>query len=254
MKQQMPNNNQRIKQFLVVIATFGVIFVNYLAGTGYINHKTPELISDKYPTLITPAGYAFAVWSLIYLGLAAFAIYQMLPKNTARYAKIRTVYILNCAANCAWIYLWHYEQILASLAVMFLLLGTLVFINIKLLETESAAEYWLARVPFNIYFGWITVATILNFTVALVYLNVKTSDFTASVSASVLIVAATLLGLIIRFKLVNIAYPITIAWALTAIAVKQSGRTMIVVCAAFGVIALLVSALTILMRTKNRPE
>lgn len=250
----MPNNNQRIKQFLVVAATGAVIFVNYLAGTGRINHQTPEVISDKYSTLITPAGYAFAIWSLIYLGLAVFAIYQMLPKNTARYAKIRTVYILNCAANCAWIYLWHYEQILASLAVMFVLLGTLVFINVKLLETESPAEYWLARVPFNIYFGWITVATILNFTVVLVYLNVKTSDFTASVSASVLIVAATLLGLIIRFKLVNVAYPVTIAWALTAIAVKQSGRTMIVVCAAFGVIALLVSALTILMRTKNQPE
>lgn len=254
MKQQMPNNNQRIKQFLVVVATCGVIFVNYLAGTGRINHQTPEAISDKYPTLITPAGYAFAIWSLIYFGLAAFTIYQMLPKNSARYAKIRTVYILNCAANCVWIYLWHYEQILASLAVMFLLLGTLVFINVKLLETESTAEYWLARVPFNIYFGWITVAAILNFSVALVYLNVKTSDFTASVSASVLIVAATLLGIIIRFKLVNVAYPITIAWALTAIAVKQSGRTMIVVCSAFGVIALLIFALTILMQTKNQPE
>ena len=250
----MPNSNQRIKQILVIIATFGVIFINYLAGTGYINHKTPEVVSNKYPTLITPSGYAFAVWSLIYFGLAVFSIYQALPKNTTRFANIRTVYILNCAANCAWIYLWHYEQILASLAVMFVLLGTLVFINVKLLNTESATEYWLARVPFNIYFGWITVATILNFTVALVYLNVKISDFSASILASVLIIAATLLGIIIRFKLVNVAYPLTIAWALTAIAVKQSGQTMIVVCAAFCVIALLISALSILMQTKTQTQ
>jgi len=250
----MPNSNQRIKQILVIIATFGVIFINYLAGTGYINHKTPEVVSNKYPTLITPSGYAFAVWSLIYFGLAVFSIYQALPKNTTRFANIRTVYILNCAANCAWIYLWHYEQILASLAVMFVLLGTLVFINVKLLNTESATEYWLARVPFNIYFGWITVATILNFTVALVYFNLKTSDFSASILASVLIIAATLLGIIIRFKLVNVAYPLTIAWALTAIAVKQSGQTMIVVCAAFCVIALLISALSILMQTKTQTQ
>jgi hypothetical protein len=250
----MPNSNQRIKQILVIIATFGVIFINYLAGTGYINHKTPEVVSNKYPTLITPSGYAFAIWSLIYFGLAVFSIYQALPKNTTRFANIRTVYILNCAANCAWIYLWHYEQILASLAVMFVLLGTLVFINVKLLNTESATEYWLARVPFNIYFGWITVATILNFTVALVYFNLKISDFSASILASVLIIAATLLGIIIRYKLINVAYPLTIAWALTAIAVKQSGQTMIVVCAAFCVIALLISALSILMQTKTQTQ
>jgi hypothetical protein len=250
----MSNNNQRIRQFLVIIATFGVIFINYLAGTGRINGQTPQTVSDKYSTLITPAGYAFAIWSLIYFGLAAFSIYQALPKNTGRFAKIRTVYILNCAANCAWLYFWHYEQILASLSAMFILLGTLVLINVKLLKTESVTEYWLARLPFNIYFGWITVATILNFTVALVYLNVKTSDFSTSILASILIIAATLLGIIIRFKLVNVAYPLTIAWALTAIAVKQSGQTMIIVCAAFCVIALLVSALSILMQTKIQTQ
>jgi hypothetical protein len=137
---------------------------------------------------------------------------------------------------------------------MFVLLGTLVFINVKLLRTESATEYWLARVPFNIYFGWITVATIVNFTVALIYINVITSDFLTSILASILIVAATLLGIIIRFKLVNVAYPLTIAWALTAIAIKQSGQTMVVVCAAFCVIALLVSALSILMQTKTQTQ
>ena len=250
----MSSNNQFIKQILVIVATFGVIFVNYLAGVGYINQKTPAFISDKYPTLITPSGYAFAIWSLIYFGLAVFSFYQALPKNTARYAGIRTVYILNCAANCAWIYLWHYERILASLAVMFVLLGTLVFINLKLLKTESATEYWLARVPFNVYFGWITVATILNFTVALVYLDVAASEFSASILASILIIATTLLAIIIRFKLVNVAYPLTVAWALTAIAVKQSGQTMIVTCAAFGVIALLVAALSILMQKETQTQ
>lgn len=250
----MSNNNQRIKQFLVVIATFGVITVNYLAGTGYINQRTPQFISDKYPNFLTPSGYAFVIWSLIYLGLLAFSIYQALPVNSARYAKIRTVYILNCAANCLWIYLWHYEQILASLAAMFVLLGTLVFINIKLQKTETAAEYWLARVPFGVYFGWITVAAILNFTVALVYLGVQTSDSTSSILASILIFVATLLGIIIRFKLVSVVYPLTIAWALTAIAIKQSGKTMIVACAAFGVIALLVAALSILIETKAQPQ
>ncbi len=122
-----------LKQILVVVATFGVIAINYFAAQGYINNVTPAVISDKYPTFITPAGYAFAIWSLIYLGLIAFSIYQALPSQTEnpRFKNVRTVYVANCAANCLWIYLWHYDQILASLGVMLIILGTLVLINVE---------------------------------------------------------------------------------------------------------------------------
>lgn len=247
----MPNKNQRIKQFLVIIATIGVILINYLAGTGYINDKTPAYISDKYPTLLTPSGYAFSIWSLIYLGLIAFSIYQALPRNAERFAKIRTIYIFNCAANCLWIYLWHYEQILPSLAVMFVILATLVYINLNVRNLESATEFWIARIPFNIYFGWVTVATILNFTIALVYLGVKTPDFVTTVLACVLLVVATILGAVMRIKFSNAAYPVTVAWALTAIAVKQSVQTAIVTVTAFCVVALLISALSGIVKTKK---
>lgn len=252
-KNNPSHHNQRVKQFLVVAATIGIIFVNYLAGTGRLNHQTPQAISDKYPTLLTPAGYAFAIWSLIYFGLATFSIYQALPKNTRRFAEIRTVYVLNCAANCAWLYLWHYDQIPASLAVMFILLVTLIYINAKLLNAESdTTTYWLAQIPFGIYFGWITVATILNFTVAIVYFDVETSNFLTNLLASALVVGAAVIGIVIRFRFVNVVYPLTIAWALTAIAINQGGHTMIVVCAAFGVIALLISALSILIQTRTQ--
>ena len=249
----MPNNNQRFKQFLVIIATIGVIIINYFAGVGYINGVTPEVISDKYPTFVTPSGYAFAIWSLIYLGLIAFSIFQALPSQTdnPRFRSIRTVYIANCAANCFWLYLWHYDSILSSLAVMFFLLTTLVLINVNLRNTQSMAETWLARIPFSLYFGWVTVATILNFSIALVFLGVNTTEANSIILSSILIVAATVLGILIRFKLALFAYPLAIAWALTAIAVKQSGKTAIVVCAAFGVIALLVSALTAFLNLNN---
>ncbi len=238
-----------LKQILVLVATFGVIAINYFAAQGYINNITPAAISDKYPTLITPAGYAFSIWSLIYLGLIAFSIYQMLPSQTEnpRFKNLRSLYIANCAANCLWIYLWHYDQILAALGVMFILLGTLVLINANLQNVETMAETWLARIPFSLYFGWITVATILNFSVALVFLGVNTSESNSVILSSALIIVAVILGILIRFRLGIFAYPLAIAWALTAIAVKQSGKTSIVVCAAFGVIALLIAALTALL-------
>ncbi len=139
----------RLKQILVVMATAGVIFINYLAGKGYINRTTPGEISDKYSNLLTPDGYAFSIWGLIYLGLIAFSVYQALPsqKNKPRFTKNRTLYIASCAANVAWIYFWHYEQILLSLGAILILLGSLVLINRNLFleqKTESAAQMWIS--------------------------------------------------------------------------------------------------------------
>lgn len=243
---------ERLKPILVIFATIGTILVNWMAGKGSINHATTGAISDKYQTFITPAGYAFAIWGLIYLGLIAFSIYQALPKNEARFRSIRTIYILNCALNCAWIYFWHYEMILICLALIFGLLGTLVFINLKLRNSDSKTETLLVQTPFALYFGWVTVAAILNFTIALVYLGVNASETTTIIFSCILIFVAVALGVIIRSVISNSAYPMAIAWALTAIAVKQSGKTALIFFCAFGVIALLVSALSFVMKEKSR--
>ena len=243
--------NDRLKSVLVIAATIGVMAFNWLAAKGILGGIDTGAISDKYPTRITPAGYAFSIWSLIYLGLIVFSIYQVLPRNLARFRSVRTVYILSCAANCAWLYFWHHEAILVCLAVIFVLLASLAFINIRLQNTESSGEYWLGKVPFGLYFGWVTVATILNATIALVYLNVRVSDSTANLSGAALILIAATLGVIIRWKMKNYFYPLAIAWALTAIAVKQSGQTLIVASAAVGVIACLLAAISFLMEMKS---
>ncbi len=247
----MSDSSERLKQILVIAATAGVIVFNYLAATGYLGGVSPSFVSDKYPTRITPAGFAFAIWSLIYAGLIAFSVYQALPKNTRRFRAIRTVYILNCAANCAWLYFWHQEAILVCAALIFIMLGTLAYINGKLQKTETSGEFWLAKFPFSLYFGWVTVATILNLTVALVYLKVPISDRLAGYLAAALILTAIALGIIIRFKLNSVFYPLAIAWALTAIAVKQSGQTLTVASAAVGVNVLIIVALTFLVNMRS---
>lgn len=243
--------NDRLKSILVIVATIGVIVFNWLAATGVLGGIDTGAVSDKYPTRITPAGYAFAIWSLIYLGLIAFSIYQALPKNSERFRNIRTIYILSCAANCAWLYFWHQEAILVCLAVIFLLLGTLVFINLNLQKTDSYGEFWLAKTPFGLYFGWVTAAAILNAAIALVYLEIRVPDSTAVILGAGLISVAAILGVVIRWRLKNYFYPLAVAWALTAIAVKQSGQTLIVVCAAFGVIACLIAALSFVMNMNS---
>lgn len=240
--------NDRLKPILVIVATVGVIIFNYLAATGALGGIETGAISDRYPTRITPASYAFAIWSLIYFGLIVFSVYQALPRNAARFRSLRTIYILSCAANCAWLYFWHSDAILVCLLVIFILLGSLAVINVQLKETETMSEYWLAKAPFGIYFGWVTAATILNATIALVYLNVRISDAATNILGAGLILIAAALGVIIRFKFTNYFYPLAIAWALTAIAVKQSGQTLVVASAAVGVIACLLAALSFVMK------
>ncbi|HEX8369917.1 MAG TPA: TspO/MBR family protein [Pyrinomonadaceae bacterium] len=244
------NRTEKIRQMLVIFATVGVIIINYLAGTGSINNTTPGEVSDKYPTLITPAAYAFSIWGLIYLGMILFGVYQALPSQTTNphFLRTRTIYIAGCVANCAWIYFWLHERILIATAVIFILLAALVFINLNLKGANSMLETWLVRVPFGIYFGWVTVASILNAAVALIFTGVEASNTTATVWACVLIAAAATLGVLIRWKLSLAAYALTVAWALTAIAVKQSGRTLIVSLCAFGVIALLIAFFTPFLR------
>ncbi len=248
----MANGSDRLKQILVIVATVGVIAFNYLAVVGYLGGNTPDFVSNKYPTAITPAGYAFgAIWSLIYAGCLAFSIYQALPANAGRFRPLRSIYILSCAANCAWLYGWHHEMILPCVALIFLLLGTLALLNARLRTTDSFGEFWLVKFPFGLYFGWVTAAAILNVTIGLIDLNFQASAALTVYLGAALLLTAAALGVIIRFKLNNPFYPLAIAWALTAIAVKQSGQTLIVASAAVGVIALLIAAISYVITLNN---
>lgn len=232
--------NDKFRSYLVPLATFGTIAFNWLAAVGRVNGVSPSDISDKYPTPITPAGYAFSIWSVIYLGMIAFSIYQMLPRNAARFRSIRSLYIMTCALNCGWIYMWHSDQIAICLVLIFLLAVCLFLINLNLKVTTGPGEYWLAKAPFSIYFGWVTAATLVNFAILLVQMNISVSPWLGIG----LILFAAALGVILRIRLVNYLYPLAIAWALTAIGVKQSGQTLIVAAAAIGTIACLIASLS----------
>jgi translocator protein len=241
---ETPTPTDRMRAILVIVATFGLIAFNFLATTGRINGVTPEEISAKYPTPITPDGYAFVIWSLIYAGMIAFSIYQLLPSKAIKYRSIRTFYILSCAINCGWVYFWHHDQIAVCFVLIVLLAACLYLINLNLRTTESPSEYWLVKAPFGIYFGWITAAALVNFAVLLVASNVQMSTMAWTIFSVMLILFAALLGVLMRIRLTNYLYPLAIAWALTGIAVKQSGHTPIVVAAAIGVVVCLIATLS----------
>lgn len=237
--------NQKILQLASAVAFAVVLVFNFLAATGRINETDTGAISDRYPTQLTPAGYAFTIWSLIYLGLAAFAVYQVLPSNRDRgpLGRIRFLFLISCAANVGWLVSWHYDLIPLSLVFMLALLVSLLLISDASSKLSDTRDVLFVSAPFNLYFGWVTVAAIVNASIALVATGTEPMERTGSLLGAALILAAAAIGTFVRFRLNAFLYPIAIAWGVTAIAIKQSGNTPIVAAAAVAVIVLLFGAL-----------
>ncbi len=228
---------ERLRQILVIIAALGMIFFNYLASTGYIGGITPDFISNKYPTSVTPAGYAFAIWGAIYLGVITFSLFQALPSQIKRFARIRSLFIASCLANCAWIYVWHQQFIGLSVIAIFALLLILALIAFRY-RNEAISP---VKLLFGMYFGWVTVASIANTAIALSALGVTASETTSAGIGATLLVVSGVIGVFLRINLRNIAYPLTIVWAVVAIVVKQRAEPAIVAAGILAVIILLVS-------------
>lgn len=237
----------RIKAILVPLATLGTLFFNWVAATGLINGVTPEMVSDKYPTPVTPAGFAFTIWIVIYIGLAVFSIYQLLPQHASRFSKVRSLFIASLVLNCAWLYFWAFGMIGATVLIILALLAVILVINAKLWKPETTGEYWITKAPFGLYFGWVAAAAAVNIAVLLVYQNVNISEHALKILGIVLILLAAVAAIAVRAGFKNYLAPLAVAWALTAIAIKQSGNTMIVVAAVVGVIACLIASTSVIM-------
>ncbi len=237
-----------MRAVLVLVATIGTIVFNGLAAMGYINGVTPEVISNKYPTMLTPAGYAFTIWSLIYVGMIAFSIYQLLPANIFKYSRVRSLYLVSCVLNCAWIFFWHREQIGICLVIILALLATLLLLCFKLKEQASVTDSLFSKAPFGIYFGWVTCASIVNCAIFISYMG--WGQISTPVGC-IFIVLAAACAIIVRWRLTNYLYPLAVAWALTAIAVKQSGNTPIVITAAFAVVTCIVTSGSVVTSLKD---
>jgi hypothetical protein len=163
--------NTRILKILTLLAYGVMVAVNYLAVVLPLAGRDTGAISDSYPNLFAPAGYAFSIWGLIYTLLLIYAVYQFWRKN-ALVGRINRVFIINTLLNASWMFAWHYNLIWFSVLIMVGLLMTLIRIADILRGSKlTQKDLWLIRLPFSVYFGWITVATIANITVFLVGLG-----------------------------------------------------------------------------------
>jgi hypothetical protein len=243
------NIADRMLGLLVIVATVVVIGANALAALGLVNGVTPATISDRNPSLITPAGYAFSIWSLIYLWLVGFAVYQLVRPLINGLRRIRLLYLASCVLNCAWIWFWHHGFIGICVVCIALLTVALFMIVRQFSPPASFQEALFTKAPFGLYFGWVTCAALVNLNIAAT--TVIASDSMLRVLGIVSIAAVTAAAILVCWKLHNYFFPLVAAWALAAIAIKQTGQTAIIFTAVFGTIVCLLTAGTIVTKLKD---
>lgn len=208
------------------------IVVNGLANSLPINGVTTGEVSDSFPVYFVPAGYVFAIWGLIYLGLLAFVIYQLLPgqRENRRLERIGAWFALGSLANAAWILFWHYRVFPVTLILMLILLVSLLVIYLRLnigREQVSQVEKWAVDVPFSIYLGWITVATVANVTDVLYDLGWNGAPLSPQIWAVIMLAIATVLAVAMILTRRDIAYVLVIVWAFVGIAIKQAATPLV---------------------------
>lgn len=229
-------NSTALKYANILIFIIMVI-INGLAGsTEVIGGKSTAAVSNANFSLVTPAGYVFAIWGVIYLLLGIFVVYQALPgqKGKDYQDKIGWLFVISSIVNIAWLFVWQFEYLLISVLLMFALLATLIAIYLRLDVGKSKAdlrEKLAVHLPFSVYLGWITVATIANVAAMLVSYNWDGFGIRPSIWAVVMVVVALVITLLMLATRKDIAYALVIVWALIGIALNHTEDQTVVLAA-----------------------
>jgi benzodiazapine receptor len=208
-----------------------VIAVNALANILPINGLNTGQISGFYPNYFVPAGFTFGIWGIIYVLLIGFVITSFAvafgkPQDNLinLLQDISFPFQITCLLNAGWILAWHYLQLGFSIMIM---IALLVFLAKIFLRTQNhttpaskAFAFWLHQ-PFFVYLGWISVATIANFTALFVGIGWQGGWMSPVLWSIMMICIAFILGsyFIIRYR--TFAYAFVLAWAFFGIYSKQ---------------------------------
>jgi len=207
-----------------------MILVNSLANIIPINGVTTGEVSDAYENLFAPAGITFAIWGLIYLLLAGYTLYQLgffqggeRHIKTELLEKIGILFSISSIANSIWIFLWHYNFIPLTVVFMIIILICLIKIITEISNyTLTFREQLFIKLPFSVYFGWITIATIANITTFLVSIGWNGFGVSEVTWTIIIIIVGVIIAALTIIKFKDVAYGLVIIWAYMGIYIKHT--------------------------------
>lgn len=232
----------KLLKLITVGSTFLMIIINLLSNALPINNQTTAAISDSFKVYFVPAGYVFSIWGIIYIGLLAFNAFVLKSRSNRLTNQILIAAIVSNIANSVWIFLWHYNQPVISVLAMLVLLISLIYIylNFNSRKDLTKNEYYFVKIPFSIYLGWISVATIANITVALYSLDWNGFGISDVNWAVIMVIVAAALSLLMLLRHRDIFFSAVIVWVLVGIGVKFSNIRILNITAFVCAIAIFV--------------
>jgi len=265
----MINSKKKVGlQVFNIIALVITLIVNILSGTGLINGKLVGEVSEAYPNLFTPAGFTFSIWSIIYLFLILYVFFQAKDvfkseKEDMRFIEqISIFFILSCVFNSLWLVVWLYDFILLSLIIMILLLLDLIVIYLRLniaREDVDRKVKILVWIPFSLYLGWISIATIANTTVFLVSINWNGFGISPVIWTIIILIVALILTLVVLYTRKDTIYPLVTIWALIGIFASKIAQNyevalfaIIIALIVLGNLLIFIIQRKLMSNTKNR--
>lgn len=234
----------RFWRWALPVAVLACLYVNYL-----YNANPPEgalsngAMSARHPTLLTPAGYAFSIWGVIFLGLVVYTVWQWLPAQRGARLPLALNSLLTRAVvmTTAWTLVFSYELIGSSLTVMLLILLLLsqAYGRARQLVLLRAAPGWPVWF-LSFYLGWIILATVLNFIFGLRDgFGLHWSAEASLLGCYALLLVAVGLGLTLAWRHLDVRLPLPIAWGLIGTWMAQRATQPGLAMAALGAASLL---------------
>ncbi|MWV58053.1 tryptophan-rich sensory protein [Rathayibacter sp. VKM Ac-2754] len=247
-----PTRADRIRQAVVavsaVLALVGSFIGSGAAGGTQIQDAAGGALSAS-STPVAPDGPAFAIWSVIYAGLIAYAIWQFLPSQAARSRHRRLGYwaAASLILNAAWILVVQAGLLALSVVVIALLLAVLarIFVLLRATRSSGVVDAIITDGTFGLYLGWVCVATVANVTAGLVGAGIGSADGPgASAWAVIVLIVAALVGLLLAVTgHGRIAPMLSLCWGLSWVAVGRFGGDLVSVPA--GIAALVAAAIVL---------
>lgn len=224
-------NKENFSLKVVVAVTYLImVTMNALANIIPINGMNTGEISDSFPNLFAPAGITFTIWGIIYFLLLLYVIYQFIqfksesdPYKEELFKKIGIYFAISSIANSIWILAWHYKLIALSLILIIIVLICLILINQHTkVANLSLKDNFFIKVPFSIYFGWVTVATIANVTTLLVDIGWGGFGISETLWTIVILIIGVLIAVATIIRNRDFFYGLVIIWAYIGIYIKHT--------------------------------
>jgi len=243
----------QIVTFIAILATLTVnILSNFFPPQGLSIGEIANTVLQGVQ--ITPANYAFAIWGLIYLGLIAYGIYQLRPtqRGNPTIRRVDSLLIIACIAQIAWICLFtlrlFWLSVVAMLGILLPLIGAYLQLRVDRARV-SREQKWLVHLPFSIYLGWISVATIVNVASALYSSGWNGWGVSAEGWTVIMLIVGAVVAAIVAVHQADIAFTLVFIWAYVAIAIRQLDDPFIWITA---IVAASILAVLLVLGRRNK--